>query len=194
MQITVMHLLGFWAEPETLRKLMRHLQCALWLSLSILAGCGRGEPDFVAADLRGFNHTASDINYFSVNGWGGSPMSAHGQSGATCCVALPTRWAPGIKLKVEWEKNTRPDMAGEFPGYVDETRYLAWEKKARSFYEQKEAIVEYPYFEGFVCSFEIHFMPCDEVKISTSCARYPSPESPIKEPLKMEGPFSCSKS
>ena len=173
-------------------RLGRHFKYYLGLGLLILAGCGAGEPDFVPADLRGFNHTASDINYFSVNGWGGSPMSAHGQSGATCCVAIPARWAQGIKLNVEWEKNTRPDLAREFPGYIDRVRYLEWEEKFSSFNESRSAEVEYPYFEGLVCSFEIHFMPCDEVKISTSCARYPSPGSPIKEPLKMKE-YVCKK-
>ena len=33
-----------------------------------------------------------------------------------------------------------------------------------------------------VCGFTVHFLPCDELQVSTSCYAYGRPEYPIKTP------------
>ncbi|WP_122228046.1 DUF3304 domain-containing protein, partial [Pseudomonas syringae group genomosp. 3] len=55
------------------------------------------------------------------------------------------------------------------------------------------AIVDLPPYEDRLCALEVHFLPCNKIKVSTSCWRYPSPNSPIKEPLEMKEPAVCPK-
>jgi hypothetical protein len=43
------------------------------------------------------------------------------------------------------------------------------------------------------CGITVHFLPCDEVKVTTSCYTYGSPAYPIKEPLRMKEPKVCPK-
>ncbi|HBU2562128.1 TPA: DUF3304 domain-containing protein [Klebsiella pneumoniae] len=41
------------------------------------------------------------------------------------------------------------------------------------------------------CGIKIHFLPCDKVKVTTSCYDYGNPNYPIKDPIKMEEPKVC---
>ncbi|EPF16760.1 hypothetical protein HMPREF0201_02508 [Cedecea davisae DSM 4568] len=41
------------------------------------------------------------------------------------------------------------------------------------------------------CGITVHFLPCDEVKVTTSCFTYGSPSYPIKLPLEMKEPKVC---
>ncbi|MNJ70106.1 hypothetical protein D3C77_665280 [compost metagenome] len=42
-----------------------------------------------------------------------------------------------------------------------------------------------------VCGITVHFLPCDDIQVSTSCYAYGSPEYPIKTPLQLPEPQSC---
>ncbi|WP_449104517.1 DUF3304 domain-containing protein [Pseudomonas mohnii] len=162
--------------------------------LVLLAGCSPGTPKFLAGNLNGVNHTSAAINYFSVNGYGGRNISPFGYGGGACCVMLPSQWSPGLKMKVEWETDPTPELAGSFPGFHDKEKYTAWEKMVKANFRKHTAIVELPPYETEgLCSLEVHFLPCNQVKVSTSCWRYPSPNSPIKEPLEMKEPAVCPK-
>lgn len=156
----------------------------------LLAGCSPGTPKFLAGDLNGVNHTSAAINHFSVNGYGGANISPYGYGGGVCCVMLPSQWSPGLKFKVEWE--TDPNSTARLPRLgTDEYRAAYAKHKAK--YQQHSAIVELPPYEDELCALEVHFLPCHQVKVSTSCWRYPSPNSPIKEPLEMKEPAVCPK-
>ena len=106
-------------------------------------------------------------------------------------MMLPSQWSPGLKMKVEWE--TDPNSNARLPRLgTDEYRAAYAEHKAK--YQKHTAIVELPPYETEgLCSLEVHFLPCNQVKVSTSCWRYPSPNSPIKEPLEMKDPAVCPK-
>jgi hypothetical protein len=160
--------------------------------LSLLVGCSPGTPKYLAGDLNGVNHTSAAINYFSVNGYGGRNISPFGYGGGVCCAMLPSQWSPGLKLKVEWE--TDPDSYAKIKRKPDGFNFdevaLA-EHEAN--YGQHSAIVELPPYEDRLCSLEVHFLPCHQVKVSTSCWAYPSPNSPIKEPIEMKEPTVCPK-
>ena len=156
----------------------------------LLAGCSLGESKFLAGDLNGVNHTPAGINYFSVNGYGGANISPHGYGGGMCCAMLPRQWQPGLKLKVEWETDPNP-YAKSPPLGTDAFR--AFMAKHKVNYQQRSAIVDLPPYEDSLCALEVHFLPCNQVKVSTSCWRYPSPNSPIKEPLEMKEPAVCPK-
>jgi len=158
--------------------------------LVLLAGCSVGESKFLAGNLGGVNHTPAAINYFSVNGYGGPNISAHGYGGGMCCAMLPRQWQPGLNLKVEWETDPNP-YAKSPPLGTDAFR--AFMAKHKVNYQQHSAIVDLPPYEDSLCALEVHFLPCNKVKVSTSCWRYPSPNSPIKEPLEMKEPAVCPK-
>ena len=158
--------------------------------LFLLAGCSPGTPKYLAGDLYAVNHTPAAINSFSVNGYGGGNASPNGYGGGVCCAMLPSQWSPGLKLKVEWE--TDPYSNAILPPLgTDEYRAAYSLHKAK--YQQHMAIVELPPYEDRLCSLEVHFLPCHQIKLSTSCWRYPSPNRPIKEPLNMQEPATCPK-
>ena len=161
--------------------------------LVLLAGCSPGTPKFLAGNLNAVNHTSAAINYFSVNGYGGANVSPFGYGGGACCVMLPSQWSPGLKMKVEWETDPDPyaKIKRKTSGYGFDEDALA---KHEANYGRHTAIVELPPYETEgLCSLEVHFLPCNQVKVSTSCWRYPSPNSPIKEPLEMKEPAVCPK-
>ncbi|MCO7518051.1 DUF3304 domain-containing protein [Pseudomonas guariconensis] len=166
---------------------VRWLMSFLFLSM---AGCSAGESEYLGGDLNGVNHTSSAINHFSVNGYGGANISPYGYGGGVCCVMLPREWKPGLLMKIEWE--TDPNSYAKSPPLgTDEFRAFMVKHKAN--YQQHTAIVPLPPYEEDLCSLEVHFLPCNQVKVTTSCWRYPSPNSPIKEPLEMKEPAICSK-
>jgi hypothetical protein len=167
----------------------------LWLGcwlFVLLAGCSAGESKFLAGNLNGVNHTSAGINYFTVNGYGGPNISPYGYGGGMCCAMLPRQWQPGLKLEVEWEVDPDPyaRLKRKTSGYgPDEDAYA----KHKANYRKYRAIVDLPPYEEELCALEIHFLPCNQIKISTSCWRYPSPNSPIKEPIKMKESAVCLK-
>ncbi|MND78107.1 hypothetical protein D3C80_698150 [compost metagenome] len=160
--------------------------------LLLLAGCSPGTPKFLAGNLIAVNHTSAAINSFSVNGYGGGNASPYGYGGGACCVMLPSQWQPGLKFKVEWETDPNPyaKLKRKTSGYGPDPEAYA---KHKANYQQHTAIVDLPPYEARLCALEVHFLPCNEVKVSTSCWRYPSPNSPIKEPLEMKEPAVCPK-
>jgi hypothetical protein len=160
--------------------------------LLLLAGCSAGQPKFLAGNLNGVNHTSAAINHFSVNGYGGANISPHGYGGGMCCIMLPRQWQAGLKFKVEWETDPNPyaRIKRKTSGYgFDKEAYA----KHKANYQQHSAIVDLPPYEDRLCALEVHFLPCNQVKVSTSCWAYPSPNSPIKEPLEMKEPAVCPK-
>ncbi|GKQ43971.1 DUF3304 domain-containing protein [Pseudomonas syringae] len=165
-----------------------------WVSgclLALLAGCSVGESTFLAGNLNGVNHTPAAINHFSVNGYGGANISAHGYGGGMCCAMLPRQWQPGLKLKVEWEADPNPNA--RLPALGSEL-YLAAYAKHEANYQQHSAIVDLPPYETEkLCSLKVHFLPCNQIKVATACMAYGQPGYPIKEPLEMKEPAVCPK-
>jgi hypothetical protein len=165
-----------------------------WLGgcfLALLAGCSVGESKFLGGNLGGVNHTSAAINYFSVNGYGGPNISPHGSRGGMCCAMLPRQWRPGLKLKVEWETDPNPNARLPALG-TDEYRAAYAIHKAN--YQQHSAIVDLPAYETeTLCSLKVHFLPCNQIKVTTACMAYGQPGYPIKEPLKMKEPAVCPK-
>ncbi|MCP1062113.1 DUF3304 domain-containing protein [Klebsiella pneumoniae] len=44
-----------------------------------------------------------------------------------------------------------------------------------------------------VCGITVHFLPCDDVKVTTSCWSPRNANYPIKEPVRMKEPAVCPK-
>ena len=168
------------------------------LAVLLLAGCS--QPDAQAqlrsgggGTIEAINHTKWAINHFSVDGQSGIDIIGPYQGGGGgCCYGVPSQWRPDMKVRVDWE--TGVGGSEGFPGFGDDAKYLAWEKKMKALNRQHSKVVPLPDYTGQkTCGITVHFMPCDEVKVTTSCADYGYPDYPIKEPIKMPEPKDCPK-
>ena len=161
------------------------------ITCSWLAGCTAAPPENLPTPIEGYNHTSAAINRFTVNGAGGSNFGPHSGGGSqTCCVSLPTKWRPGLKVVIEWEKDPDPRSYGKWPEPLFSD---AWRKRMaehETHYTHHRAVVELePY--GEFGSLDVHFFPCDVVKVATSNATYGQPGYRHNEPLNMEEPTTC---
>ena len=146
-----------------------------------------------ASTIEGVNHTHWAINHFSVNGRSGLDIIGPYQGGGGgCCYIAPSRWQPGMTVHIDWETGVAyPDG---FPGFADEAKYDTWAKEIRAQKRQHSKVVPIPDYTGQkVCGITVHFLPCDDIQVSTSCYAYGSPEYPIKTPLQLPEPQSCPK-
>jgi hypothetical protein len=156
------------------------------LAVLMMSGCSRaGNNDYTAGDIRGFNHTRQGVNYFTVNGYGGR------LTGNSCCIMLPLKWTPGLKARIEWEVD--PDTASPFPGYQDREKYKKWEKEVKASYQKYSAVVDIPEYGKERCGITVHFLPCNQVKVTTVCQGYGTPGYPVNEPMNMKEPAQCPK-
>lgn len=148
----------------------------------------------LAGTIEAINHTKWAINHFSVDGQSG--MDAIGPfqgGGGGCCYSAPSQWKPGMTVRVNWE--TGVNSTEGFPGFENWEKYLAWEKRIKAMNKQHSQIVPLPAYtsDEKTCGITVHFLPCDKVKVTTSCADYGSPGYPIKEPVHMKEPAVCPK-
>ncbi|QGR08123.1 hypothetical protein CTZ24_17505 [Pantoea phytobeneficialis] len=173
-------------------ELIRRISYAVFLAgmvfLSIFMPSKAG-----AGVIKAINHTHWAINRFSVNGQSGIDIIGPYQGGGGgCCFSVPEKWQPGMTVKVDWETGVGISM--DFPGYENRQRYLEWKKNIDSQKKQHSKTVPLPDYNGQdTCGITIHFLPCDEIKVTTSCWSPRNANYPIKEPLRMEEPKVCPK-
>ncbi|MNO84563.1 hypothetical protein D3C76_759070 [compost metagenome] len=144
-----------------------------------------------ASTIEGINHTHWAINRFSVEGRSGIDIiGAHQGGGGGCCYIAPPQWQPGMTVRVDWETGVAGSKG--FPGFADRTKYYAWLDKMEAQKRQHSKVVPVPDYTGQkVCGITVHFLPCDDIQVTTSCYAYGSPEYPIKTPLQLPEPQSC---
>ena len=146
-----------------------------------------------AGTIEAFNHTRWAINSFSVDGQPGIDIIGPFQGGGGgCCYRAPTKWHSGMTVKVNWETGAG-DMDG-FPGFGDDAKYLVWEKKMKALSRQHSKVVPMPDYTGQdTCGITVHFLPCDDIKVTTSCVVYGNPGHPVTDPINMPEPTVCPK-
>jgi hypothetical protein len=67
-------------------------------------------------------------------------------------------------------------------------------KKNEAQNRQHSKTVPLPDYNGQdVCGITVHFLPCDDVKVTTSCWSPRNANYPIKEPVRMKEPAVCPK-
>ncbi|WP_430298429.1 DUF3304 domain-containing protein [Pseudomonas putida] len=144
-----------------------------------------------ASAIYGVNHTHWAINRFSVDSRSAVDIIGPYQGGGGgCCYVAPARWYPGLTLRVDWE--TGAGSAIDFPGTEDWTKVMAWREKILAQKRRHSKVVAVPdYTDQEVCGITVHFLPCDDIQVTTSCYAYGSPEYPIKIPLELPEPQSC---
>lgn len=98
-----------------------------------------------------------------------------------------------MTVKVDWE--TGVGSSEGFPGFKDREKYLAWVKKLDAQKKQHSRTVSLPPYASTdkTCGITVHFLPCEQVKVTTSCADYGSPDYPVKDPVQMKEPAVCPK-
>ncbi|WP_043201576.1 DUF3304 domain-containing protein [Pseudomonas putida] len=144
-----------------------------------------------ASTIYGINHTHWAINRFSVDGRSAvDSIGPYQGGGGGCCYGAPERWYPGLTVRVDWE--TGAGSARDFPGFGDWPRYVVWREKILAQKRSHSKVVAVPdYTDQKVCGITVHFLPCDELQVTTSCYGYGTPEYPIKTPLELPEPQSC---
>jgi len=153
----------------------------------LLAGCSTADNEMSAGSIRAVNHVdGTAINWFKVNGY-----RASGGGGDQCCIVMPDKWRPGLIVNIEWEVD--PDRWAKLPGF-DDPNYLAAYAKHKANYKQYSTQVEIPEWPGIErCGLTVHFLTCQQVKVTTSCYGTSSAQYPIKEPRHMKEPAVCTK-
>nr|WP_086937221.1 DUF3304 domain-containing protein [Pseudomonas putida] len=161
----------------------------VWAGIAylLLVGTSKGAQ---AGILQGVNHTHWAINRFSVDGRSGLDTIGAWQLGGGGHFSLPLVWRPGLAVRVDWETGVSGTKG--FPGFGDDEKYEAWASKLRAQKRQHSRLVHVPeYTAHSACGLTVHFLPCDEIQLTTSCYGYGHPEYPIKTPLKLPEPQSC---
>jgi hypothetical protein len=170
------------------KQALKPLQAVLWsLAASLCAQAAQ------ASTIEGINHTHWAINQFSVDGRSGLDIIGPYQGGGGgCCYIAPQRWKPGMTVRVDWETGVAYAIGN--PGLIDNAKYDAWLDKIDAQKRQHTKLVPIPDYTGQkVCGITVHFLPCDELQVSTSCYAFGSPEYPIKTPLQLPEPQACPK-
>jgi hypothetical protein len=164
-------------------------------ALVIINGCAQlqrsSEVKRLGAPIEGYNHLSSSaINWFRVNGSGGSNVSPSSGGGQTCCVVLPVIWQPGLTVVVEWEKDPDPHGYGDWP---EEDFSYAWRERMdehETHYTQHRVEVEVAPYDRLGAA-SVHFLPCNQVKVTGGIKTYRHPDYPYNYPLNMEEPDQC---
>ena len=159
--------------------------CGVWGVF--LVGCSTADNEMSAGSIRAVNHVdGTAINWFSVNGY-----RASGGGGDQCCIVMPDKWRPGLIANIEWEVD--PDAYAKSPPLgTDEFRRFM--DKHEMNYRHYKATVEIPEWPGIErCGLTVHFLTCQQVKVTTSCWMGNAPQYPIKESRHMKEPAACTK-
>ncbi|RAU32534.1 DUF3304 domain-containing protein [Enterobacter sp. RIT418] len=189
----------------------------LLAAMLVLAGCDKPAktepaPPGGGGTIEAINHTSWAINRFSVNGQSGLDIiNPYSGGGGGCCFGVKGPWQPGMTVQVDWETGVafasdvpeipepeRPVLRGLSEDEADKLARLyfdkkqEWYKKIEAYSKKHSQTVPLPDYTGQkTCGITVHFLPCDQVKVTTSCARYGSPDYPIKERVQMEKPKVC---
>ncbi|AMB86403.1 hypothetical protein AWM79_14270 [Pseudomonas agarici] len=168
----------------TIRKIIQ--QGLLTLLGLTLFGCSSADNEMAGGNLEAVNHTLHGINWMSVNGY-----RADGGGGSSCCIIMPTKWRPGLKAHIEWEVD--PEPFGPTPP-LGTDEFMDFMVKHKANYQRHSTTVDIPEWPGTEsCGLKVHFLVCNQIKVTTSCWGYGSPNNPIKDPLDMKEPTVCPK-
>jgi hypothetical protein len=146
----------------------------------------------LAAPVTGYNHTTASINRFTVNGAGGPNIGPHQGGGSeVCCGVLPRHWTPGLKAIIEWQKDPDPYTYGTWKEKPFSDAWMQRMAEHRQKYSYHKAVVDIPQYGESVCALQVHFLPCDQVRVSTTCFTPSNPKYPDKAYFEVEESMIC---
>lgn len=152
----------------------------------LLSGCSVAQQSaYNAGNIEGFNHTEYSISDFNINGAMGST------SGTVCCAMIPKKWTPELRAKISWSTINTKGLPTS-PGFKDVEKYKKYREEVNKRREYHETIVPIAQYDKS-CGLQVHFLPCNEVKVVSSCYWYGMPEYPIQAPRNMKEPTVCPK-
>ncbi|WP_124337362.1 DUF3304 domain-containing protein [Pseudomonas chlororaphis] len=160
----------------------------LLAGMLVLSAC-QAESKMLSAPVTGYNHTSAAINRFTVNGAGGPNLGPHQGGGKqSCCGVVPREWTPGLRAIVEWEKDPDPN------GYIKRDQYgqldtKDYERHAAN-YSRHKVVVDIPKY-NVAGTLKVHFLPCDQVRVSADNIKPRDPRYPYNYPMNMEEPKVC---
>ena len=131
---------------------------AAMLSL-LLVACSE---ETVPVSYSGLNNTDKSIVSIIVNGEGGVlDAPANGGGAHVCCVIIPKKWRPDLKVNIKWQED------GDW--LLDENGMEVIRKGKRVYVPApwKERTVDIPEYKTMGV-FYIVFFPNDEVKVAVS--------------------------
>ncbi|RTM16233.1 DUF3304 domain-containing protein, partial [Enterobacter bugandensis] len=97
---------------------------------------------------------------------------------------IPEPKRPNLSNLSEEDANLRAEQYDEM--------YHEWFSKIKAISKTHSRTAPVPDYTGQkTCGITVHFLPCDQVKVTTSCADYGSPDYPVKESVHMEKPTVC---
>ncbi|MEB0094442.1 DUF3304 domain-containing protein [Pseudomonas sp. CCI4.2] len=177
-------------NPGLVRRVPVFLAAAA-LACIALQACSKAPPDRLGIPIEGYNHTSAAINHFDVNGNGGPNIGPFGGGGSQmCCVSMPRKWYPGLTVVVEWEKDPNVGASQYWTESFSSNAWRVRMKEHRSKYTRHRAVVEVAPYER-LGAITLHFLPCDQVKVSAD-QTYPGiANHPYDYPRKMEEPSVC---
>lgn len=173
------------------RKLKVCLSClGMFVGLSAASGC-QASPEMVSTPVTGFNHTSANINSFTINGSGGPNIGPYEGGGKqVCCSVIPRDWNPNLKAVIEWEKDPNNDKSIDWPPLGTDA-YREVYKRYSAKYTQHRVVVDIPRYAEKVCALQVHFLPCDQVRVSTTCMTPSNPNYPDKAYFQMKETVTC---
>ncbi|POA35187.1 hypothetical protein C1887_02035 [Pseudomonas sp. GW456-R21] len=175
---------------QQVSKLKKHVRLLVVLvSMMGLSACHAG-PEMVSAPVTGYNHTSAEITRFSINGAGGPRIPPHQGGGSeVCCGVIPVQWSSGLRTIIEWDKdpNPRESLKRDQYGQIDREDY----KRHSSGYSHHKETVEIPMYAEKVCALQVHFLPCDQVRVSTTCYTPSNPKYPDRAYFQMKESATC---
>lgn len=145
------------------------LLCWALFAVLLLTACSKAPPKNEASStsISGYNYTSEGIQEFYVNGaWGGA-ISIGGGGATVCCINLPDKWTPGLKVMVEWERSDcglegpRGSRCPVPPDFETTGKLPPWQHK-----KLKEEVAIEPFEKSDTV--QVFFLPNDEVKIYVS--------------------------
>ncbi|BCQ61119.1 hypothetical protein PBOI14_28690 [Pseudomonas sp. Boi14] len=162
--------------------------CFLAAGVLTASAC-QSESKMLATSVTGYNHTSAAINRFSVNGAGGPNLGPHQGGGKqSCCGVVPRHWVPGLRAIVEWEKDPDPR------GYIKRDQYGQFDnedyERHAANYSRHKMIVEIPRYT-VAGTLKVHFLPCDQVRVSADNIKPGDSRYPYNYPMEMEEPEIC---
>ncbi|MDB6047860.1 MAG: hypothetical protein JWR17_606 [Pseudomonas sp.] len=167
-------------------------QLLAWALIALaLQACSQSIPDRLGIPIEGYNHTSAAINHFDVNGNGGPNIGPFGGGGSQmCCVAMPRKWHPGLTVVVDWEKDPTPHAYGDWPEPPFTDAWRARMAKEKTNNTRHRTVVEVAPYER-LGAITLHFLPCNQVKVSAD-QTYPGiANHPYNYPRRMEEPSVC---
>ncbi|MBU0918213.1 DUF3304 domain-containing protein [Aquabacterium parvum] len=123
------------------------------------------EEETVALSYLGVNHTDQWVSSFLINGEGGViNVSPQGGGGKTaCCVVLPRRWRPNLKVTIKWQGGGKWLTDANGKEVLRDGQQVLVEDP---WIERTETVPEYT--EKDLAHFDVHFLPDDQVRVKVS--------------------------